>query len=94
VDETALTHRAQEIGFEGRHFVFPESVRPIWPGRGVHERARLAPKRDQQKWNPVLRSIARQAKIRDQQKWNPVLRSARMKSETIGPMLASSFRLA
>jgi hypothetical protein len=79
----------------------------------VHERARLAPKRDQQKWNPVLRliarqaeirdqqkwnpvlrSIARQAAIRDQQKWNPVLRSARMKSETIGPMLASSFRLA
>ncbi|UDL91121.1 hypothetical protein LGH82_07560 [Mesorhizobium sp. PAMC28654] len=43
-------------------------------GRGVHERARLAPKRDQQKWNPVLRPIALDRGIRDQQKWNPVLR--------------------
>jgi hypothetical protein len=42
--------------------------------RGVHERARLASKRDQQKWNPVLRQIALNGGIGDQQKWNPVLR--------------------
>jgi hypothetical protein len=39
---------------------------PKAPGRcgsDVHERARLASKRDQQKWFPVLRSIARQIEI-------------------------------
>ncbi|UVK37262.1 hypothetical protein LHFGNBLO_004269 [Mesorhizobium sp. AR10] len=45
---------------------------PKAPGRcgsGVHERGRLASARDQQKWNPVLRVIARQIKVlRDQQK--------------------------
>jgi len=32
VDETALAHRAQEIGFEGGHCFFPESARPLWLG--------------------------------------------------------------
>ncbi|MET2827202.1 hypothetical protein [Mesorhizobium shangrilense] len=41
--------------------------------RGVLERARLASKRDQQKWNPVLRPIALGGGIGDQQKRNPVL---------------------
>ncbi|RWN33992.1 MAG: hypothetical protein EOR97_04315 [Mesorhizobium sp.] len=33
-------------------------------GSGVHERGRLASKRDQQKWFPVLRLIVRQTKVR------------------------------
>ncbi|RWO66329.1 MAG: hypothetical protein EOS17_23415 [Mesorhizobium sp.] len=32
-------------------------------GSGVHERGRLASKRDQQKWFPVLRLIVRQTKV-------------------------------
>ncbi|MER9434428.1 hypothetical protein [Mesorhizobium sp. M0618] len=39
---------------------------PKAPGRcgsDVHERGRLASKRDQQKWFPVLRLIARQTKV-------------------------------
>ncbi|TIU39669.1 MAG: hypothetical protein E5W26_13110 [Mesorhizobium sp.] len=32
-------------------------------GSGVHERGRLASKRDQQKWFPVLRLIARPTKV-------------------------------
>ncbi|MER9303306.1 hypothetical protein [Mesorhizobium sp. M0496] len=49
---------------------------PKAPGRcgsDVHERGRLASKRDQQKWFPVLRLIALQQRTRDQQKWFPVL---------------------
>jgi hypothetical protein len=33
VDETALAHDAQEVGFEGGHFSFPESTgrqAPAW----------------------------------------------------------------
>jgi transposase len=66
---------------------------PKAPGRcgsGVHERGRLASKRDQQKWNPVLRLIALQQRTRDQQKWFPVLRPARM----VLRILASPFWLA
>jgi hypothetical protein len=37
-------------------FSFPKASGRSGPD--VYERARLAPKRDQQKWNPVLRPIA------------------------------------
>ncbi|RUW91799.1 hypothetical protein EOA35_32120, partial [Mesorhizobium sp. M8A.F.Ca.ET.023.01.1.1] len=40
---------------------------------GICERARLALKWHQQKWNPVLRRIARQPRVRDQQRRNLVL---------------------
>jgi hypothetical protein len=29
VDEAALAHDAQEVGFEGEHFSFPENLRPF-----------------------------------------------------------------
>ncbi len=95
VDETALAHRAQEIGFEGGHMFFPESTRPLRLGRGMHERGRLAPARDQQKWNPVLRWIARQTKgFARSAKVESGFASAWMTSATIRRMLASSFPLA
>ncbi|MER9069080.1 hypothetical protein NKH84_21330 [Mesorhizobium sp. M0902] len=52
---------------------FPEKL-PAERGSAMHEGGRLALKRDQQKWNPVLRPIALRMGLRDQQKWNPVLR--------------------
>ncbi|MER8501961.1 MULTISPECIES: hypothetical protein [unclassified Mesorhizobium] len=51
---------------------FPEKL-PAERGPAVHEGGRLALKRDQQKWNPVLRPITLRMVLRDQQKWNPVL---------------------
>ncbi|RUU86663.1 hypothetical protein EOB59_28265 [Mesorhizobium sp. M7A.F.Ca.MR.176.00.0.0] len=69
-------------------FSFPKA--PGQRGSGVHERGRLASKRDQQKWFPVLRLIARRQRSSDQQKWFPVLVPARMALR----ILASSFGLA
>jgi hypothetical protein len=66
---------------------------PKAPGRcgsGVHERGRLASKRDQQKWFPVLRLIARLTKVQRSAKVVSVLRPARM----VLRILASPFWLA
>ncbi|WP_292669953.1 hypothetical protein, partial [Mesorhizobium sp.] len=43
--------------------MFLSRKRPAAAAWGVHERGRLTSARDQQKWNPILRPIARQIKV-------------------------------